>query len=301
MEFMQSFMGNHTPGVPSVFGTKHDSIYSPADTVVQYMELFNKIRKQQQVPVAGIRWKDMKGLPGALCRATASSFLPAMWIRRPSKKRHWSQPKVFFFPSKSLCPISRQRFWMLCVFLVVLCISGGSVCAQAYGCDGSQHRVSCRGLQILRRGKERRNSSQMHARAEFPWMQAAIQERGWVFYYYFLKISTWKCHAFFTKIKSCIFVRRWSLSAQQVLCCFVLFIYSFWNFLLRGDYSLAEFYLWFGLRALYPWSKLISLWQNLQEFLPSYYRYVLSLPSSFISDGSIKIFHLSDATNEARC
>uniref|UniRef100_A0A8B9TL35 Mediator of RNA polymerase II transcription subunit 20 n=1 Tax=Anas platyrhynchos TaxID=8839 RepID=A0A8B9TL35_ANAPL len=55
MEFMQSFMGNHTPGVPSVFGTKHDSIYSPADTVVQYMELFNKIRKQQQVPVAGIR------------------------------------------------------------------------------------------------------------------------------------------------------------------------------------------------------------------------------------------------------
>lgn len=54
--------------------------------------------------------KDMKGLPGALCRATASSFLPAMWIRRPSKKRHWSQPKVFFFPSKSLCPISRQRF-----------------------------------------------------------------------------------------------------------------------------------------------------------------------------------------------
>ncbi|NXK50766.1 MED20 polymerase, partial [Chauna torquata] len=55
MEFMQSFMGNHTPGIPSVFGTKHDSIYSPADTMVQYMELFNKIRKQQQVPVAGIR------------------------------------------------------------------------------------------------------------------------------------------------------------------------------------------------------------------------------------------------------
>ncbi|KFV54368.1 Mediator of RNA polymerase II transcription subunit 20, partial [Gavia stellata] len=55
MEFMQSFMGNHTPGIPSVFGTKHDSIYSPADTMVQYMDLFNKIRKQQQVPVAGIR------------------------------------------------------------------------------------------------------------------------------------------------------------------------------------------------------------------------------------------------------
>lgn len=55
MEFMQSFMGSHTPGIPTVFGTKHDSVYSPADTMVQYMELFNKIRKQQQVPVAGIR------------------------------------------------------------------------------------------------------------------------------------------------------------------------------------------------------------------------------------------------------
>ncbi|NWU84214.1 MED20 polymerase, partial [Onychorhynchus coronatus] len=55
MEFMQSFMGSHVPGIPSVFGAKHDSVYSPGDTMVQYMELFNKIRKQQQVPVAGIR------------------------------------------------------------------------------------------------------------------------------------------------------------------------------------------------------------------------------------------------------
>ncbi|TRZ09258.1 hypothetical protein HGM15179_017850 [Zosterops borbonicus] len=55
MEFMQSFMGSHVPGMPSVFGSKHDSAYSPGDTMVQYMELFNKIRKQQQVPVAGIR------------------------------------------------------------------------------------------------------------------------------------------------------------------------------------------------------------------------------------------------------
>ncbi|OWK51767.1 Mediator of RNA polymerase II transcription subunit 20 [Lonchura striata] len=55
MEFMQSFMGSHTPGVPPVFSSKHDSTYSPGDTMVQYMELFNKIRKQQQVPVAGIR------------------------------------------------------------------------------------------------------------------------------------------------------------------------------------------------------------------------------------------------------
>nr|XP_060628616.1 mediator of RNA polymerase II transcription subunit 20 [Anolis sagrei ordinatus] len=55
MEFMQSFMGSHAPGIPSVFGNKHDSIYSSGDTMVQYMELFNKIRKQQQVPIAGIR------------------------------------------------------------------------------------------------------------------------------------------------------------------------------------------------------------------------------------------------------
>ncbi|XP_066060052.1 mediator of RNA polymerase II transcription subunit 20 isoform X1 [Chamaea fasciata] len=55
MEFMQSFMGSHVPGVPAVFGSRHDGAYSPGDTMVQYMELFNKIRKQQQVPVAGIR------------------------------------------------------------------------------------------------------------------------------------------------------------------------------------------------------------------------------------------------------
>uniref|UniRef100_G1KEJ9 Mediator of RNA polymerase II transcription subunit 20 n=1 Tax=Anolis carolinensis TaxID=28377 RepID=G1KEJ9_ANOCA len=55
MEFMQSFMGSHAPGIPSVFGNKHDSIYSPGDMMVQYMELFNQIRKQQQVPTAGIR------------------------------------------------------------------------------------------------------------------------------------------------------------------------------------------------------------------------------------------------------
>ncbi|KAJ7416976.1 hypothetical protein BTVI_34142 [Pitangus sulphuratus] len=63
MEFMQSFMGSHTPGIPSVFGAKHDSVYSPGDTMVQYMELFNKIRKQQQVPVAGIRHNPSAVLP----------------------------------------------------------------------------------------------------------------------------------------------------------------------------------------------------------------------------------------------
>lgn len=55
LEFLQSFLGSHTPGAPAVFGNRHDAVYGPADTVVQYMELFNKIRKQQQVPVAGIR------------------------------------------------------------------------------------------------------------------------------------------------------------------------------------------------------------------------------------------------------
>ncbi|XP_041051737.1 mediator of RNA polymerase II transcription subunit 20 isoform X1 [Carcharodon carcharias] len=55
MEFMQSFMGSHTPGTPSVFSSKHDGVYTPTDTAIQYMELFNKIRKQQQAPVSGIR------------------------------------------------------------------------------------------------------------------------------------------------------------------------------------------------------------------------------------------------------
>ncbi|XP_033720160.1 mediator of RNA polymerase II transcription subunit 20 isoform X2 [Tursiops truncatus] len=49
LEFLQSFLGSHTPGAPTVFGNRHDAVYSPADTMVQYMELFNKIRKQQQV------------------------------------------------------------------------------------------------------------------------------------------------------------------------------------------------------------------------------------------------------------
>lgn len=55
VEFMQSFMGSHAPGLPSVFSNKHESVYSPADTMVQYMELLNKIRKQQQGPGSGIR------------------------------------------------------------------------------------------------------------------------------------------------------------------------------------------------------------------------------------------------------
>uniref|UniRef100_A0A4X2KLT8 Mediator of RNA polymerase II transcription subunit 20 n=1 Tax=Vombatus ursinus TaxID=29139 RepID=A0A4X2KLT8_VOMUR len=49
LEFLQSFLGNHNPGAPAVFGNRHDGVYGPADTMAQYMELFNKIRKQQQV------------------------------------------------------------------------------------------------------------------------------------------------------------------------------------------------------------------------------------------------------------
>ncbi|NWW76629.1 MED20 polymerase, partial [Climacteris rufus] len=55
LEFMQSFMGSQAPALPPVLGSKHDGAYGPGDTMLQYMELFNKIRKQQPVPVAGIR------------------------------------------------------------------------------------------------------------------------------------------------------------------------------------------------------------------------------------------------------
>ncbi|XP_073522809.1 mediator of RNA polymerase II transcription subunit 20 isoform X1 [Phyllobates terribilis] len=55
VEFMQSFMGSHAPTVPPVFSSKHDTLYTPADTMVQYMELLNKIRKHQQGTVTGMR------------------------------------------------------------------------------------------------------------------------------------------------------------------------------------------------------------------------------------------------------
>uniref|UniRef100_A0A8D1QST7 Mediator of RNA polymerase II transcription subunit 20 n=1 Tax=Sus scrofa TaxID=9823 RepID=A0A8D1QST7_PIG len=57
LEFLQSFLGSHTPGAPAVFGNRHDAVYSPADTMVQYMELFNKIRKQQQVTCISCNYK----------------------------------------------------------------------------------------------------------------------------------------------------------------------------------------------------------------------------------------------------
>ncbi|XP_018432311.1 PREDICTED: mediator of RNA polymerase II transcription subunit 20 isoform X1 [Nanorana parkeri] len=55
VEFMQSFMGSHAPSGPPVLSAKHDALYTPADTMMQYMELLNKIRKQQQGTVAGMR------------------------------------------------------------------------------------------------------------------------------------------------------------------------------------------------------------------------------------------------------
>ncbi|XP_039620740.1 mediator of RNA polymerase II transcription subunit 20 isoform X1 [Polypterus senegalus] len=55
MEFMQSFLSSHVPGAPAVFGVKPDGIYSPSDTMVQYLELFNKVRKQQAAPSTGMR------------------------------------------------------------------------------------------------------------------------------------------------------------------------------------------------------------------------------------------------------
>ncbi|XP_033905017.1 mediator of RNA polymerase II transcription subunit 20-like [Acipenser ruthenus] len=55
MEFMQSFLPSHIPGVPSVFGVKTDGVYSPSDTMAQYLELFSKLRKQQAATGSGMR------------------------------------------------------------------------------------------------------------------------------------------------------------------------------------------------------------------------------------------------------
>jgi mediator of RNA polymerase II transcription subunit 20 len=52
-EFMQSFLGPSIPELPSVFATKPEGLYVPADcvdTMTQYLELFSKVRKQQVLP-----------------------------------------------------------------------------------------------------------------------------------------------------------------------------------------------------------------------------------------------------------
>ncbi|KAF4093494.1 hypothetical protein AMELA_G00002460 [Ameiurus melas] len=57
-EFMQSFLGPSVPDLPSVFSSKPEGLFAPADcmdTMNQYLELFSKIRKQQVLPGSGVR------------------------------------------------------------------------------------------------------------------------------------------------------------------------------------------------------------------------------------------------------
>lgn len=57
-EFMQSFLGSSVPDLPSVFSSKAEGLFAPADcmdTMNQYLELFGKIRKQQVLPGSGVR------------------------------------------------------------------------------------------------------------------------------------------------------------------------------------------------------------------------------------------------------
>uniref|UniRef100_UPI00358E32C3 mediator of RNA polymerase II transcription subunit 20 n=1 Tax=Myxine glutinosa TaxID=7769 RepID=UPI00358E32C3 len=46
-EFTQSFMGSNGPLVPPTCASRHDGAppYNPSDTMIQYMELFNRMRK----------------------------------------------------------------------------------------------------------------------------------------------------------------------------------------------------------------------------------------------------------------
>lgn len=56
-EFMQSFLGSSVPELPSVFAAKPEGLFAPADsidTMTQYLELFNKLRKLQ-IPGSNVR------------------------------------------------------------------------------------------------------------------------------------------------------------------------------------------------------------------------------------------------------
>lgn len=56
-EFMQSFLGPSVPELPSVFAAKPEGLFAPADcvdTMTQYLELFNKLRKLQ-IPGSNVR------------------------------------------------------------------------------------------------------------------------------------------------------------------------------------------------------------------------------------------------------
>lgn len=56
-EFIQSFLGPSVPELPSVFAAKPEGLFAPADcvdTMTQYLELFNKLRKLQ-IPGSNVR------------------------------------------------------------------------------------------------------------------------------------------------------------------------------------------------------------------------------------------------------
>lgn len=56
-EFMQSFLASNVPELPSVFATKPEGLFAPADsidTMTQYLEVFNKLRKLQ-IPGSNVR------------------------------------------------------------------------------------------------------------------------------------------------------------------------------------------------------------------------------------------------------
>lgn len=54
---MQSFLGPSVPEPPSVFSAKPEGLFAPSDcvdTMTQYLELFNKLRKLQ-MPGSNVR------------------------------------------------------------------------------------------------------------------------------------------------------------------------------------------------------------------------------------------------------
>ncbi|CAG06837.1 unnamed protein product, partial [Tetraodon nigroviridis] len=56
-EFMQSFLSSSVPELPSVFATRPEGLFAPADaidTMTQYLEVFNKLRKLQ-IPGSNVR------------------------------------------------------------------------------------------------------------------------------------------------------------------------------------------------------------------------------------------------------
>lgn len=49
-EFMHGFLGNICDTPPNHLKTKMDSVYKPADTIMQYLEHFNNLRKAAAQP-----------------------------------------------------------------------------------------------------------------------------------------------------------------------------------------------------------------------------------------------------------